>query len=547
MLGESLGTRGERAGPAAAERSGTASGGRGRRALAVEVAAVALTVALALGLALFRLPSLPDGLHGDEAVTGLEAWRILREGYIGPYSPSALGQPSGPLYTTALSVWLLGETILALRLPSAVAGALATLALYLAMRRPFGVPTALLGAAMFALLPWRLHLSRVGFPVAWWPLAALLAAWALVVAVRREGLRWWALAGALAGLGVYVYNAHLLLLAALLGFAAVHAAAAGRRRPGRAVAQMGALLTALALVASPMLLYALSRGEAYASHFQLVSVLGTEEWRGLRGPVERFGYLASRYARYWPALASGGRADYADGTGIVPLVPWWLLGLAGGGLALALRARRPPLALLAAALALLLPLGSALSTHGLARRTYAVAPFLALLAALPIGALLERRGLWLRRGAGAVLAAAALLALGARATSDYFVWFAASGEARWTFARELVDASRYMGALPDDSYVYFLSERWGFDYETRLFLAPDVAGESRGREGEPLSLEPDPSRGRPVWVLLGGRKDLLPELQHRYPGGTVRLGPVADTTLRPGGAQPTFAAYEAPP
>src|SRR3569833_4235214 len=58
----------------------------------VEVAAILSVLAIAVFLRAFELTTLPHGLHGDEAATGLEAQRILREGWIGLYSPLALGR-----------------------------------------------------------------------------------------------------------------------------------------------------------------------------------------------------------------------------------------------------------------------------------------------------------------------------------------------------------------------------------------------------------------------------------------------------------------------
>src|SRR5690606_7818515 len=68
------------------------------------------------------LDSLPDGLHGDEGSTGLDARRIIDEGSIGPYTPSALGQPAGPMYVAAVFVKLLGSEIVSVRAPMATMG-----------------------------------------------------------------------------------------------------------------------------------------------------------------------------------------------------------------------------------------------------------------------------------------------------------------------------------------------------------------------------------------------------------------------------------------
>ncbi|MDP9366833.1 MAG: glycosyltransferase family 39 protein, partial [Chloroflexota bacterium] len=136
------------------------------------------------------LSILPSGLHGDEAITGLEGQRILREGWIGPYSPQALGQPSGPLYATAAAVAWLGHTVFAVRVVPALMGTITVAALFVLLRLSVGSRAALIGAALLAVMNWHVHFSRIGFPLASWPLVVLLAAIGLVEATKRGQTRW---------------------------------------------------------------------------------------------------------------------------------------------------------------------------------------------------------------------------------------------------------------------------------------------------------------------------------------------------------------------
>ena len=48
-----------------------------------ELTIVALLTVIAGILRVYRIVELPDGLHGDEALTGIDAMRILQEGWIG--------------------------------------------------------------------------------------------------------------------------------------------------------------------------------------------------------------------------------------------------------------------------------------------------------------------------------------------------------------------------------------------------------------------------------------------------------------------------------
>src|SRR5260221_7213075 len=99
--------------------------------------------ALAALIRCVDLGSVPYGLHGDEALTGLDARRILAEGWIGPYVyPSGLGQPAGPLYFTALVFAVFGESVSTLRGSMAVFGVATVLMTLGLAHRWFGRPTA---------------------------------------------------------------------------------------------------------------------------------------------------------------------------------------------------------------------------------------------------------------------------------------------------------------------------------------------------------------------------------------------------------------------
>lgn len=521
--------------------------GQGRRALGRWAQPVALA-AILLGALLLRivgLTAVPLGLHGDEAVSGLEAGRILREGNIGPYSPLALGQPTGPLYLMALSVALLGNTILAVRLVPVLLGVLTVLALFVVLRRSYGPAAALGGAALLATQEWHLHFSRIGFPLAAWPLCTVLAAGALVEARRRDDWRWWATTGLLLGLGLYAYNSHPLFLAIALLYAALAWVADWWRArrggyPAPRLAPLLALPIAACMVAWPLLHFIADPANDYPAHLRQLSITGSAAWAELDGPSARAGFLATRYARYWDQLCCHPRVDGADGSGTSPFVPPPALALALAGAIIGCRERRGrTLARFGVLLAVLLPLGSVMTVDGLARRTFALSPFVALFIAVALFqplAILRARGhpRWSSALGLASAAVVAFLAWGGAV--GYFTRFAPSPEDRWTFAVEITDAARYLATLAPGSRVYFASGRWSGDYETRRFLAPGVVVEDRSREyGRRADLTVEPGGGPATFVLLGEYMGRLDELQARYPGGRLLVG-------GPPGA-PSFVAY----
>lgn len=513
--------------------------------LGIEIALVSLILLFAAVLRLDGLGHTPPGLHGDEAVVGIEARRILDQGWIGLYSPLALGQPTGPIYLTALSLGLFGDSITVLRAVSALLGCATVLTVYLVTRRAVDPPTALLAAAILAFMGWHLHFSRIAFPVAAWPLAVLLAAAALDAAITRNRAAGWALGGAASGLGVYVYNAHPLPMAVLFGITLfVFARRFRAPLPGstslRAAGCLAAYLAGLAVCLAPMLVVATTPGSGYGDRFRETSLVSSEEWIGSAQPGGKLALIAAKAGDFAVRVCCAARFDAADGSGLLPLAPIPLILLAAVGCGLAVRQRGAPLLTISTTLVATLPAAAIITVDGAARRTFAITPCLAILAAA--GTL----GLWRsfrdRPGAERALAAGLLVLLVAfGALQDLYGTLRLvprSADIRWTFATEMSDAAAYMATLPETATVYFLSDRWSVDYESRQFIAPTVSGADRSREFGDFSLKLHPGANEQVFILLGDYRRLAPRLDRLYPGG-YRV----DTPLS---SDPPFIAYVVP-
>jgi 4-amino-4-deoxy-L-arabinose transferase-like glycosyltransferase len=445
------------------------------------------------------------------------------------------------MYPAALSVWLLGPTITAVRAVPALASALALLPLYWVARVSFGPAVALVAAALYAVLYWPLHLARIAFPVGAWPLLALLAVAALVQAVRQRRPVWWLLAGGAASLGLYVYHAHSGLVLVLALFVGLDLAWRWRRWSGRDLVNLAAFGAGFLLVALPLLLYVADPRNNYVSgSWTRSSLLLRPAWQDLESPLEQARLLASRYRDYWQMLCCRPNGDTVDGTGAVPVVPLRLLGLALVGALLGLWRRRTPLLALSLLIVLLLPVGAILTTSAFVRRTLAVAPLLALLAGLGVVELVRLARAATRWAAAPVaLGLAALLAVVAhQGLEGYFLQWPRSELRKWVFAEEFYDAVRFLQRLPSDSRVYFYSERWSFNYEPRRFLAAGVTGEDRSNEfGGDGRVVSNPA-GRPVFIFMGKYRALLNETRRRYPDGVLYTIGRSD--------KPSFEAYIAP-
>lgn len=158
----------------------------------------------------------PPGVAHDEVAHWLIDRAILDDGRHAVYFTEAYGHEAGYHYLEAAFLFLLGDNLLALRLPAAFSGLLGIAVTYTLAKRLFGRRVALLAAGLLAVLFWpvfygRLALRAISLPVVaglsaiyWW------RAWPhnKAMALKKFAVPWaWILAGFLAGLSLYTYLA----------------------------------------------------------------------------------------------------------------------------------------------------------------------------------------------------------------------------------------------------------------------------------------------------------------------------------------------------
>lgn len=114
-----------------------------------------LVIAVAALLRLYDLPLVP--LHHDEGVNGNFLMRLFREGYY-HYDPANYHGPT-LYYFTLLTTYFIGPNTFAIRLLPALFG-LASVWLVLCLRRRLGAIAALAGAALLAVSPGAVYMSR---------------------------------------------------------------------------------------------------------------------------------------------------------------------------------------------------------------------------------------------------------------------------------------------------------------------------------------------------------------------------------------------------
>jgi dolichyl-phosphate beta-glucosyltransferase len=217
-----------------------------------ELGVFLLIFALTAVLRFWDLSEIPATVHGDSAECGIQGLDILlgRVDDVFGFSPWYF-TPYPAHLPYAASFALVGNTILGLRLPSAVVGTLCFLPLYFLVRGWLGVRAAQIATTLFAVSHTAIHFSRIGL----WNIQSLfleLVAFAFLAAALRKGsAAIAACAGITAGLGFYTYTGGRLILVVSLALLGLQLVIGPRRR----LFVVGGFFAAGFLVAmAPMLL-----------------------------------------------------------------------------------------------------------------------------------------------------------------------------------------------------------------------------------------------------------------------------------------------------
>jgi 4-amino-4-deoxy-L-arabinose transferase-like glycosyltransferase len=126
---------------------------------------------IAFILRVYKISEVPPSLYWEEAAIGYDAYSVVTTGkdYHGNWFPilsfPSFGdyKPSLYFYAVAPLTLLFGRTEFAVRLPSALAGALSVFFVMQIAYLLYGKKTAIFSGLLLALQPWGMHLSRVGF------------------------------------------------------------------------------------------------------------------------------------------------------------------------------------------------------------------------------------------------------------------------------------------------------------------------------------------------------------------------------------------------
>ena len=406
-----------------------------------------LIVAIGLGIAfrVHRLGSEPAGIWFDEAQNGLIARAILDGDnprlFIGGFTQL----PSLFFYLYAAAFRIGGESILTLRSFTALGGLLALPLVFLLGRELFGWRVGAIAIFLLAIMRWHVNFSRFGVTNIWATMFALGAAYFLVRGLRGKG--WWNLviAGIFTGLGPYA-GFYFALFPGVLVVFWLHSAFSKRVLSWRdhilAMAAVG--LVALA-VYSPVAYWAREHWDEFTDRPSSASIL-KDKTRDEQ--IKAVLKSTKQHVLMFNVQGDGnGRHNLAGAPMVDPFTGiFFVLGI---GISVS-RIRRPEYFLLLAWLAIMMQSGiwSVEFEAPQSFRTSTLTPAVALLAALPLGALwvnaeeivaraggasagaavrwrgaLARSGVAARYGLGAAVVLALLFFLSQAAYSNYDRYF----------------------------------------------------------------------------------------------------------------------------
>lgn len=487
-----------------------------------DVGVTAVLFALALFLRAIATDQIPTTFSGDEGSAGLFAAMFLTGETDNLLSLGWFSFPSLYFAIQSASIAFFGQTIAALRLTSALAGALTVVAVFWLGRALFDRLTGLLASAYLAVSHYHIHMSRIGLNNVWDGLFGTLAIWGLWDGWRNGRRAAFVLCGLALGLGQYFYVSIRILPVLFLVWAL---AAFWRDR-----ATFRARLPGLLLAGFIALVVFLPLGLLFAAH--------PDEFNA---PLDRVSILGDRLA---PLAAQSGQTPAAflgsqllRGALGFTHEPLRLLYDPGVPLLLSIGAVLFVLGVLWAVLnfdlrylLIGLPLLAVVVSGVFSRdapasqRYILVMPLVALFVALPLAQLVEwMRALWPRAARVALVVVALVTAVLALGDLRYYFFDAYDNYllGGWnTLTATAIAGYLREQPIPDQQVYFFGFPRMGYySLSTIPYLAPSMRGED---VAEPLTAPFERVLDGPtLFVFLPERRGELAQVQAAFPQGRI--------------------------
>jgi len=468
----------------------------------------------------FATETIPILLTGDEASMGASATRYANGERTNLFITGWFSFPSLFYFLQSISIRIFGITIEALRIPSALAGALTVGGVYLCGKSMFGQRAGLFAALILATLHFHIHFSRLGLNNIWDGLWFTLTIGALWLGWKTQ-VRWaYLLAGLSLGLSQYFYTSSKALIG-IIFVAALLAFCVQRTRFRQAVPDFWAALVVALAIFIPLGLYYLSEPNALVAPFARVSIVketfssSTSFWNFMFRllPISLGAYTHTQLG-FW----------YAPGVSVLRPVAATFFYI---GLTFLLFHDRDSRFILLTLWLVAFSLINALSSHiPAAQRYVASAPACALVAGYGLHKVAETlAALWVR--SRKVTATIAYLILVSIMVSD--LWFYFVDYTRSTYLSEATSngmiahqfGDYLKGQSADTQVVFFGAPRLCYDSPAILYLAPQIKGMNAPEDWATFDRSQLTSP-KIIFVFLPEYRDEIGLIQEAYPGGMLK-------------------------
>ncbi len=499
------------------------------------VAAVFVGALLLRGIATAQFPWL---LTGDEASGGLSALEFVNGERNNIFGLAWFSFPAFYFYLQSISIRLLGQTTEALRITSALAGAMTVLALYWFLKQAFGRWVALTGSILLAASHFHIHFSRIGLNNIWDGFFVAFISGSFWWGWSKNSRIGYVLAGLGFGLAQYFYASSrllFLLFPVWLAFSAARDWSGVRAR----LSHLTIMALSALVITLPLAMFYLGHIPDFFAPMSRVSFLGET----LRSEVLTTGktaaeLLASQFITSARAFTSANLRHW-----YVPETPM-LLPLSAtlflmGVVLLFLNFRKPAELWLILWLAAAIVIGALSESTPAAQRYVFAAPAVAATIALA----LVRISHWLieswPNARPAVVAVVGILVAAACWVdlSFYFGDYSANKRFGDLNTETAIAVAEMLDEREPGVEVYFFGGRMGYySHSSIRYLASHANGHD---VLQPLTSPPNWNLSGPtVFIFLPERAAEMAVVQERYPGG--------DVFQKSGRNAQLFLAYEVP-
>lgn len=160
---------------------------------------------IAFCIYIYKIDIVTPGIQGDEITIARASEQLVNSSELVPFSPVNYGHPTPLMYLTGWSIKNFGRTIIAIRLPYILFGALSIAAFYILLRLFFDKKISTTGSLLMLFSYPFIILSRLAYEVTPEIFFQIVTVIFLTLAWKKKKVLYYAGVGSSLGLGLYTY------------------------------------------------------------------------------------------------------------------------------------------------------------------------------------------------------------------------------------------------------------------------------------------------------------------------------------------------------